>query len=42
MTIRFDDTIVHAKDKIASAEFFAEIFQLDGQAQLLHAGAAER
>jgi len=30
MTIRFDDTIVHAKDKIASVEFFAEIFQLDG------------
>ena len=26
MTIRLDHTIVPAKDKIASAEFFAEIF----------------
>ena len=28
MTIRLDHTIVPAKDKIASAEFFAEIFGL--------------
>jgi catechol 2,3-dioxygenase-like lactoylglutathione lyase family enzyme len=28
MTIRLDHTIVPAKDKVASAEFFAEIFGL--------------
>ena len=28
MAIRLDHTIVSAKDKIASAEFFAEIFGL--------------
>jgi catechol 2,3-dioxygenase-like lactoylglutathione lyase family enzyme len=28
MTIRLDHTIVPAKDKVASAEFFAEIFDL--------------
>jgi catechol 2,3-dioxygenase-like lactoylglutathione lyase family enzyme len=28
MTIRLDHTIVPAKDKTASAEFFAEIFGL--------------
>ena len=28
MTIRLDHTIVPAKDKAASAEFFAEIFGL--------------
>ena len=44
MAIVLDHTIVPAKDKVASAEFFADIFGLTVKpgARLLHASANQR